>query len=83
MRGPEPLAPPLGASMTAELGGCMAPDGGGFELRDGDGEDWEDFTPLTPVCTEGGGGRFIFCCIGVGLAATAVAMTPRDRVRPN
>lgn len=36
------------------------PVGGRFELREGDGEEREDLTPLTAVCAEDGRGRFIF-----------------------
>jgi len=35
------------------------PVGGRFALRDGDGEEREDLTPLTVLCAEDGGGRFI------------------------
>ena len=62
--------------MSAVLGGCLNPGGGRFELREGEGEDCEDFAPFTEVCTEGGGGRFIFCVwgTGTGLAETVVAI---------
>ena len=56
------------------LGGCLNPVGGRFELSDGDGDEWEDLAPFIDVCTIGGGGRFIFCSGGAGLAETAVAI---------
>ncbi len=55
-------------------GGCLKPDGGLFEPRDGEGEDCEDLAPLTDVWTVGGGGRFIFWWGGAGLVAIAVAI---------
>lgn len=75
LRDPAPIVVPLVPFVTAVIGGCLKPGGGLLELSDGEGEDWEDFAPLTEVCTIGGGGRFIFCGAGSGLAETAVAIT--------
>lgn len=53
-----------------------------FDVMEGEeDEDWEGLTPLTPVCENGGGGRFIF---GVWEAAgleTAVAILPMPAAR--
>lgn len=55
--GPAPLV--LDPMVDAGAGGCFMPVGGRFALRDGDGEEREDLTPLTALCAEDGGGRFI------------------------
>lgn len=55
--GPAPFT--LDAMVDAGLGGCLMPAGGRFELRDGDGEEREEFTPLAVLCVKDGGGRFI------------------------
>ena len=48
------MTPPVGIVG----GGCLKPATGLLELREGEGEDCDDLTPLAGVCT-GGGGRFI------------------------
>jgi len=58
------------------LAGCLLADGARIEPTDGDGEDWKDLTPLRPVWTAGGAGRFIFWRARAGLVAIAVAMFP-------
>ena len=74
MRGPDPFTTPFTPFDVTVFGGFLNPGGGLFELSKGDGDDWEDFTPLTDVCTIGGGGRFIFWGGGPGLEDTAVAI---------
>lgn len=56
-RGPAPLT--LDPTLDAGAGGCLMPVGGRLELKDGDGEEREGLTPLTAVCADDGGGRFI------------------------
>ena len=69
-----PLTLPLTPLANGAGGGCLKaePEGGRFVLKEGDGEDWWEWTPL--VCTAGSGGRFIFWWGAEGLLATAVAM---------
>lgn len=59
--------------MAGAVGGCFRP-GGRFELDAAEGDDCEGLTPLTDVCTSGGGGRFIFGGWAGGLADIAVAI---------
>jgi len=74
VRAPVPVVAPFVPFADAVLGGCLKLGGGRFELKDGEGDDCEDFAPCTDVCTIGGGGRFILGGPGTGLAATAVAI---------
>lgn len=65
------IFPPFAAPA---LGGCLNPDGGRFELSEGEGDDCEG-APLMDVCNAGGGGRFTLEGIPAGLAETAVAIS--------
>jgi hypothetical protein len=70
VRGPLPLATTPFAPLV--FGGCLRP--GGRLIVEGDGDVWDGFVPFTPVCTNGGGGRFNFCAGGSGFAGAAVAI---------
>ncbi len=63
--------------VDTEAGGCLTPEGGRFELREGEGEECEDFAPLRVVCTDVGGGRFIFWwgCGWGNIGGSSVAIT--------
>lgn len=75
-----PFTIPFAPLMFVALGGCLEADGARIDPNDGEGEDWEGLAPLTPVCTAGGGGRFIFWWGGAGLVAMAVAISATVRL---
>ncbi len=66
--------------VDTDIGGCLAPAGGRFELREGEGEDCDDFAPPMAACNEGGGGRFIFWWGWTMVADSSVAITIAAKV---
>lgn len=70
---------PFAPLTVVAAGGCLKPDGGRFEPREGEGEDCEDLAPLMVVCTEGRGGRFNFCCGRADLAGMTAAIDSEGR----
>lgn len=73
-RGAAPIGVALPALLPAELGGCLKPGGGRFELSDGDGDDCKG-PPLVLVCIVGGVGRLTFEGGTAGLADIAAAIS--------
>ena len=71
--GPAPFTFVLGPLVGIAGGGCLNPATGLLELREGEGEDCDDLTPLMGVWT-GGGGRLILWVGGGGAGFVAIAV---------
>ena len=80
LRDAVPLIGPFAPLTVDAAGGCLNPDGGRFDPREGEGDECKDLAPLMVVCTAGRGGRFSFCCDRADLAGMTAAIGNEDQM---